>query len=357
MRTTAQPRTAVSYSLAGLAIEVRCDDRSVAELVDERFGSLPTGPNPTGAEIGAREGVGCEAYVEGGGGPDITIEIRGPNADPLWPGRPAGIPRVIYDAPSGGIDYVDESDELHVFYERRVVLRCRPAQGRIDLAIVADGLDAAVLATHPLLTIGLLETLKRFARFPLHAGGLARNGRGILLPGSSGAGKSTTTVALVRAGFDFLADDTVFLTPTPGRESGILVHGFPDQIDVTGQTAAMFPELAHFVAQPLPTGRDKHGFRVEDAFGVLPLARCRPTALVFPRITRGRRSFTEPLSAAAALRELVPNVLLTDPRASQEHLDMLGRLVGSVPSYVLAAGSDLDLAVDCVSELVAEPAA
>jgi len=72
-----------------------------------------------------------------------------------------------------------------------------------------------VLATHPLLTIALVETMKRFGRFPLHAAGLARQGKGVLVPGASGSGKSTTSVALVRAGFDFLSDDTVFLTSSP----------------------------------------------------------------------------------------------------------------------------------------------
>jgi hypothetical protein len=344
--TAKQTRIAACYSLAGLAIQVRCDDPTVAALLDERLGALRMGARPTGAGDAG----------EADDGIDVTIEIRGPGADPNWPERPAGVRRAIYDAPSGSIDYVEEVDELYVFYERRVVLRCTPAAGQIDLAIVGTGLDDAVMATHPLLTIGLLETLKRFGRFPLHAGALVRHDRGILLPGSSGAGKSTTTVALVRAGFGFLADDTVFLTAEPLESSGICVHGFPDQIDVTEHTAAMFPELVHLVSQPLPAGRDKHGFRVEDAFGVRPVARCRAAALVFPRIIGGRKSFIEPLSQAAALRELVPNVLLTDPLAVQAHLDMLGRLVSTVPSYVLAAGSNLDDAVGCVSEL-AEPAA
>ena len=340
MHITRQAGTATSYSLAGLAIEVRCENSVVADLVDERLGTLRVDAEPTDDMSGA----------------EIVIDIRGPGADPGWPGPPTGTPRSVYDAPAGTIDYFDESGELYVFYERRVALRCRPADGRIDLAIVTEKPDDVVLAVHPLLTIGLLETIKRFRRFPLHAGALSRRGRGILLPGSSGAGKSTTTVALVRGGFDFLADDTVFLT-APGEVADIWVHGFPDQVDVTENTAAMFPELAHLVGRPLPLGRDKHGFRVEDVFGVRPVTRCRPVALMFPRVVAGRASHTEPLSPAVALRQLVPNVLLTDPGASQAHLDMLGRLVRTVPSYVLCAGSDFDAVVSSVSDLVTEHAA
>ena len=90
----------------------------------------------------------------------------------------------------------------------------------------------------------------------------------MLVPGTSGAGKSTLTVTLVRAGFDFLSDDTVFLTPD---DDGIVVSGFPDEIDVTEGTIAMFPELHHLERVPLALGREKHGFRVDEVFGVAPL--------------------------------------------------------------------------------------
>ena len=105
-----------------------------------------------------------------------------------------------------------------------------------------------MLATHPLLTIALVETMKRFERFPLHAAGLALHGKGVLVPGASGSGKSTTSVTLVRAGFDFLSDDTVFLTSSA---DGIWVAGFPDEVDVTDSTVARIPELGHLAGASL----------------------------------------------------------------------------------------------------------
>ena len=40
-----------------------------------------------------------------------------------------------------------------------------------------------------------------------HSGALTRNGHGILIPGASGAGKSTTSAALAFAGFEYCTDD------------------------------------------------------------------------------------------------------------------------------------------------------
>ncbi len=44
-----------------------------------------------------------------------------------------------------------------------------------------------------------------------HAGGLGRQGRGLLLPGTMGAGKTTLTTWLLGRGFDYLTDELVFI--------------------------------------------------------------------------------------------------------------------------------------------------
>ena len=318
-----------TYRLAGLSIERISDDGTVAELVDSRLSALRS-----------------DAVV----GADITLELRGPLGDAEWPERPSGAGRPIYDLEDLAIDYFDSSDRLFVDCNGQVRMECAPAEGSIRIGISGSEPIDLVLATHPLLTLALMETCKRFGRFPLHAAGLSRDGRGVLIPGTSGAGKSTTTVSLVRYGFDFLSDDTVFLTSEP---DGIWAAGFPDEIDVTAGTVAMFDELSALADQPMSPGRDKHGFRVEEVFGISPLDRCRPVALVFPRIGDGAGPDLEPLRPAEALLELTPNLFLTDPVSTQAHLDLLGDLVRCVPSYVFRPGADPDAAAACIAELVA----
>lgn len=55
---------------------------------------------------------------------------------------------------------------------------------------------------------------------PLHAACVGINGRGILLMGSSGAGKSTVALHALLRGFDFLAEDSVFVAPHSMRATG-----------------------------------------------------------------------------------------------------------------------------------------
>ena len=316
-----------SYAIGGITIGLCCTDPSVAGLVESRLASLR---QPTS------------------GSADVTVEIRGPGADPGWLTEPDGTGRSVYDAPPA-LNYYDDSGELFIDYWGRARLRCSPAEGVIRLAITGTGEGDPILATHPLLTIALLETMKRFGRFPLHAAGLSLDGRGILVPGSSGAGKSTLSVTLARAGFNFLSDDTVFLTPS---EEGIWVDGFPDEVDVTDATVSMVPELAYLAGQPLRPGRDKHGFRVEDVFGVPLVTGCRPVALIAPHVVEGTGPRLEPLAPSDAFLRLMPNVLLTDPAASQAHMDVLSLLARTVPSYSFSPGSDLHAAAACIRELV-----
>ena len=138
---------------------------------------------------------------------------------------------------------------------------------------------------------------------------------------------------------------------TPGDE-GIWASGFPDEIDVTEGTVSMFAELDHLKSATLALGRDKHGFRVEEVFGISPLEGCRPAALVFPRVEEGPSPHLEPLSAAEALFELMPNVLVTEPAATQAHMDMLGDLVRTVPGYRFRPGRDPDAAAASVASLL-----
>jgi hypothetical protein len=230
-----------------------------------------------------------------------------------------------------------------------VRLVCAPAEGRIELAIVGTDPEGPVLATQPLLTIALLETMKRFGRYPLHAGAVAREGRGLLLAGASGAGKSTLTVAMVRAGLDCLTDDMVFLHPTDG---GVVASGLPDPVDVTPTTVGLIPELGHLAGRPFRPGRDKHAVRLEEVLGATLVPSCLPVAVVWPRVVPGARPELTPLRPAEALVELAPNLLLTEPVATQAHLDALADLVRTVPCYTFRVGADLGAAASYLSGLL-----
>ena len=259
---------------------------------------------------------------------------------------PAGGHRPVYDAPGTQVAYYDDVDELYVDY-RTVRLRCAPGAGLIQVWWRRGDAADVWVATHPLLTIALIEVLKRRGRYSLHAAGAATADGGLVVAGPSGAGKSTLAIALARAGWRFLSDDMVFLAV---GAAGNEVLGFPDEVDVTDQTLAMFPELALAARPPEVAGRDKSSLRLEDALSLAPLLRCRPTVVVLPTIAHRSRTTLSAVGAAEALVELAPNVLLTEASSARAHLAALADLVEHTPCYRLETGRDLDEVIQVLAD-------
>ena len=56
---------------------------------------------------------------------------------------------------------------------------------------------------------------------PLHAACVGRRGRGVLIAGDTGAGKSTLTLHCMLNGFDFVSEDSVFVHPETLRATGV----------------------------------------------------------------------------------------------------------------------------------------
>jgi len=101
-----------------------------------------------------------------------------------------------------------------------------PGQRRALVTVSAD-----MLARHP---YHVRYELIEFAVYllaargqdlvPLHGACFGLDGRGILLLGPSGTGKSTLALHALLDGFDFLAEDGVFVEPKQMRATGVSNH-------------------------------------------------------------------------------------------------------------------------------------
>jgi hypothetical protein len=308
-----------TYELHGVRLEVATDDPRVAELLAPRLRRFAAAPGRLA---------------------DLVFRYTAAAAPlPAGAGRGDGRLRTVYDAPEGDIVYDEAADLLHIVHPHRIRLVSDAAAGSVHACFAGLRAEDARLLSHPFFTIALLDQLKRRGLYGLHAALLARDGVALIVPGSSGAGKSTLALALLRGGFALGGDDLCFLRPA---EAGLQVLAFPDEIDVTEATTRFFPELRRLPAGERAPGAPKWSLLPEDVYPTTFVSACRPGALVFPRIGSTPESRLEPMGAAEALLALMPNVLLTEPRASQAHLDAIGALVRASRCYRLTTGRDFD---------------
>jgi hypothetical protein len=204
-------------------------------------------------------------------------------------------------------------------------------------AVIAAPADARVYAD----LVGVLARAlhgRLRGRFHIHAGLVVdERGVGTLVGGDGGAGKTTTTLALLQAGHALAGDDVAFL-----RQQGddVVAEALPRALHVGATTLAMFPQLFPHVRGATTTSAGKQVVDVapdEKTVGVdVPVGR-----LVFPCVTSTPTAARRLSPVDVFSRLLVASATATWPTlpGAQAHLDVLGRLL-RVPAYAVDLGPD-----------------
>lgn len=188
----------------------------------------------------------------------------------------------------------------------------------------------------------LAELLKWNSMFTLHATALEYHGRGLLISGHSGSGKTTSSLSLLRSGYRYLSDDHPLLWDGGTR---LELRAAPMKIDVTNQTVALFPELRDATSGLLRQGASKKSFQFEDIYAGSAGRSCEPAMILFPHIANTSHSCLEPLPKSRALELLMPRQpLVYDEEAAKREFQALSKLVQQADCYRLHFGQDvLDL--------------
>jgi hypothetical protein len=187
------------------------------------------------------------------------------------------------------------------------------------------------------LHFALVELLKQHGLYTIHAAAMEKGGRGVLISGASGRGKTTCCVSLLRAGYRCLSDDHPLLRETA---DGFEVLSFPVKIDVTEQTVQFFEELRQANGKLHP-GVRKQYFYAEELFPDSEADSCRPAVILFPRVVDAPTSHLEPLPRGRALEELMrQGMLVLDREVARRQFHSFSRLIAQTPCYRLHFGED-----------------
>jgi hypothetical protein len=183
----------------------------------------------------------------------------------------------------------------------------------------------------------------------LHAGAVALNGVGVVLPAPSGSGKSTLTAGLTAAGFDYLSDELGRLDLASG-----IVHPFPRALWMSARSIELVPglrgrlppEFQHLEADEQHVPPDS----IRSASIGEP---CPLRYLIVPEHEPGAPTTMERIRRSEGVLALIGNAF-NFSRFKGPGLQALAEIILQVDTYRLRMG-DLAKAVDLVVEAVSSP--
>jgi energy-coupling factor transporter ATP-binding protein EcfA2 len=190
---------------------------------------------------------------------------------------------------------------------------------------------------------------------PMHAACVGSHGRGVLLIGPSGAGKSTLALHALLGGLDFLAEDSVFVTPDT-----LLATGVANFLHVRADSLRFLSRRADVLAiRRAPVIRRRSGvekFELDLRSGRYRLAPAPlqiAAAVLLSAKSAGEGSLVRPISKSRLIAEL---------RASQPYAvhqpgwKSFSRRVSSLPAFELRRGRHPAESVEALRDLL-QPAA
>lgn len=183
----------------------------------------------------------------------------------------------------------------------------------------------------------LILLLRYYRLYFVHAACVAKDKKGILIPGRFGSGKSSIAISLARDGFLFLSDEFPLLRK---RDSKIEALAFPLKLGLRNTSLGLFPELNFLMGESTKT-EQKQRFFIEEAYPNCVINQCEPQLLLFPQFRKSGQIEVRPLSKREALMCLIDDpdtfALLNQDshQISQQHFKFLSFLVEQTKAYQL----------------------
>ena len=187
---------------------------------------------------------------------------------------------------------------------------------------------------------GLAQTLGLVV---VHAAVVGKGGRGIMIGGPGGIGKSTLALACVARGMDYVSDDYCLLTQADAPTAANLF--------TTAKLEKHSPMIKSIARRLKPTSTDMSGDKA--IFFLRPdqiVPELRIQAIVLPRFAEQTR--IEPVSSQEGMQQIAPSSIAQSEADGAFLARSLATLTRAVPVYRLHSSPDLDRCAGMISDIV-----
>jgi hypothetical protein len=181
-----------------------------------------------------------------------------------------------------------------------------------------------------------------------HAASLGRDGRGVLVVGSGGSGKSGTVLVGIARGF-MTAGDDYCLVEAEETVRGLLAYRLIKQ-DSAGVARAF--GLGRSLAAGAVNWQGKHEIPASALRGGVFAPELEIHAIVVPRVARRERSAIQPIRAAEAMRSFAPSSVFQLPDDERAGSVFAADLCRRLPAFGLELSTDADDIARALGELI-----
>ncbi len=226
---------------------------------------------------------------------------------------------------------------------------------RAAVGFLSDALSRQTeLVARFVISTALLNILARCGLIQWHAAAMVKGAKVAMLVGADNMGKSTTALALLRAGYQILGESLTYTRP---RGERFELMGFPvGHLRLRGNGMAFFPEWRQ-AGRLLPSNEGSKWLL--DLNEIMPDRVLRDSLVTgdvhMLFVSVGPRQATEvrPISEREALEGSIAACSLWEgERQASSVLRDVRRMVKRVPCHRVLLGKDLDLAVHAIDRVL-----
>ncbi len=235
---------------------------------------------------------------------------------------------VVGDAEGGGLPapprYQAQGHLLAVVSDAANFAVCDFETGFLFCRLTSETAAATAWVRHFFLDPIVYTALDHLYVTAVHAACVARDGRGVMLSGCSGAGKSALSLACSQNGWTFITDDVAYLV---NGEPGRRVLGKPAWIRFKPSAAELFPALKDRKPAIDSVGQTIVECRTGELGMVSTAHSCQVNHLVFLNRSASGRGGCIPVSRRDALHRLLRELPLYNRKVYETHANTLNRLI------------------------------